>query len=177
MLDCTHPGRAGDHGAPPADGYTGGMTSTVSHTEGPPRLMGHVFTRVVIANAADQLMVERGLLEPARLRKVVLDEVLVDTGATHLALPAGLIHQLGLRLRKTVEVSTATGLVDARVFRDADLEVQGRTGTFDCLELAEGAQPLLGVVPLEVLGLEPDLKRQRLRLLPETGEHTHLLAY
>lgn len=81
--------------------------------------MGHVFTRAVITNAADQLMAERGLLDLAQVRKVVLHEVLVDTGVTHLALPAGLIGQLGLRLRRTVEVSTAAGLVDARLFRDA----------------------------------------------------------
>lgn len=43
--------------------------------------------------------------------------------------------------------------------------------------LAEGTRPLLGVVPLGMLGLEPDLKNQRLRVLPDTGPDTYILAY
>ncbi len=52
----------------------------------------------------------------------------------------------------------------------------GRTSTFDCLELPDDAQPLLGVLPLENLGMEPDIVNHCLRLLPEEpGGETHIL--
>jgi hypothetical protein len=54
------------------------------------------------------------------------------------------------------------------------LSVEGREGTFNCIELPAGTDPLLGLIPLEDLGLEPDLKNQRLRLLPMEGKETYL---
>lgn len=45
---------------------------------------------------------------------------------------------------------------------------------YDCVELPGGADPLLGLIPLEDLGLEPDLKNQRLRVLPAEGKDTYL---
>ncbi len=36
---------------------------------------------------------------------------------------------------------------------------------------------LLGVVPMETLGLEPDLRNQRLRLLPEEPGDTYYTIY
>ena len=99
---------------------------------------------------------------------------MVDTGATTLALPASMIAELGLTSDRETPVRTATGTVQARIFRDASLTVEGRSGSFECMELADGAQPLLGVLPLEALGIEPDIINHRLRLLPEEpGGETH----
>ncbi|MGH9852718.1 MAG: aspartyl protease, partial [Blastocatellia bacterium] len=50
----------------------------------------------------------------------------------------------------------------------------GREGTFECLELPGGKRPLLGVIPLEAMGIEPDLRSQSLRLLPLTEQDTYL---
>ena len=56
------------------------------------------------------------------------------------------------------------------------LEVEGRSGEFRCMETPDGTPVLLGAVPMETLGVEPDLRNQRLRLLPEDGPDTHILA-
>jgi hypothetical protein len=56
-------------------------------------------------------------------------------------------HELGLDLRKEVDLGTATG--SAR--RGFSL---GREGTFECLELPDGQDSLLGAIPLEALGIE-----------------------
>ncbi len=85
-----------------------------------------------------------------------------------------LIHQLGLKLLKEVPVSTATGITTARIYRDATICLCDREGTFECLELPGGQDPLLGVIPLEMLGLEPDLKNQSLRVLPTESVDTYL---
>jgi hypothetical protein len=54
--------------------------------------------------------------------------------------------------------------------------VEGREGTFNCVELPEGSDPLLGLIPLEDLGLEPDLINQKLRILPMEGKDTYLMV-
>ncbi len=55
-----------------------------------------------------------------------------------------------------------------------ELSIEERQGTFDCLELTEVPYALLGVTPMEILGLEPDLKNLRLRVLPMNSEQTYL---
>jgi hypothetical protein len=77
-------------------------------------------------------------------------------------------------LLKEVDVTTATGLSRARIFQDAKISLFGREGTFECLELPGGRDPLVGVIPLEALGLEPDLQNQTLRVLPTESLNTYL---
>lgn len=138
------------------------------------RLMGKVYTDITIANGGDEELAARGLLDPAAIRSIHLDDVLVDTEATLLSLPGDLISQLGLREFDDVPVDTATGPATARRFRNVVLTVEGRIGTFDVLELPGGNRPLLGVIPMEALGLVPDLAAERLRLLPMTRDDTYL---
>jgi hypothetical protein len=87
------------------------------------------------------------------------------------------IAQLGLKVLKEVDVATAEGIRKTRIFQDATLMVCGREGTFDCLELPGGRDALLGVIPLEMLGLELDLQAQKLRVLPSESLQTYLTIY
>jgi clan AA aspartic protease len=136
--------------------------------------MGKVFTNITIINNADQILAEAGFLAEDQVRSVMLENVLVDTGATTLCLPADVIASLGLRVLKEVDVVTAMGIGTTRVFQDAKINVGGREGTFECLELPGGKNPLLGVIPLEALGLELDLKNQQLKVLPISPTETYL---
>jgi len=136
--------------------------------------LGKVAAPLTITNYADQVEAERGHRQAADVRSVRLDEVIiVDTGATTLALPADVIARLGLALREEVPILTAAGPGTARLYRDAALTVLGREGTFDCIELPVRTRPLLGVIPLEALGLEPDLRNQQLRRLPREPGNTY----
>jgi len=121
--------------------------------------MDKVLTTLAIVNRADQVLLSRGVISLSEMRSVTLHNVLVDTGATTLCLPPEIIKQLGLEVLKEVDVSTATGVSKARIFQDAKISVCGREGTFECLELPGGRDALLGVIPLEALGLEPDLQK------------------
>jgi predicted aspartyl protease len=145
-------------------------------TEGPPRLVGQVFTEIIIRNSHDAALSRAGRLPPGAVREIILDEVLVDTGATQLALPAQLTERLGLEPIRDVVLSTANGVVTTRLLEGAQLEVAGRRMTTDVLELPEGGRPLLGVVPMQSLGIEPDIQNHRLRLLSESDAETHLYA-
>ena len=62
----------------------------------------------------------------------------------------------------------------ARVFQYAKILLCGREGTFECLELPGGRDPLIGVIPLEALGLELDLQNQTLKVLPSESLDTYL---
>ncbi len=137
--------------------------------------MGHVRATITVANHADQILVERGIMNANEVRSASLENVLVDTGATLLALPIDVIEQLGLSVRREVVARTAGGPRLIRQFRDVELTVLGRAGTFDCLEVPEGSSCLLGVTPMEVLGIEPDIHNHTLRLLPEGPDDSHIL--
>jgi len=136
--------------------------------------MGKVLVEVTVTNRADQILAERGVIPEDEIRSIVLQDVLVDTGATTLCLPSEFIARLGLSLLKEVDVATAQGISKARIFQDAGLSLCGREGTFECLELPGGRDPLIGVIPLEALGLEPDLHNQTLKVLPSESVDTYL---
>jgi len=136
--------------------------------------MGKVLTKLTIINRADQVLAARGFIPLDQVRSVTLGNVLVDTGATTLCLSSATIAELGLELLKEVDVSTANGISKARIFRDASISLHGREGTFECLELPSGRDALLGVIPLEALGLELDLQKQTLRVLPTESINTYL---
>lgn len=141
------------------------------------RFMGQVRTTITVANRGDEVLVERGLLPADQVRRITLDNVLADTGATTLCLPSGVINQLGLSPLKEVLTSTAAGYQRTTVYQDAKVALQGREGVFQCLELPGGENPLLGVIPMEELGIELDLQKHELRLLPMEPGNSYYTAY
>jgi predicted aspartyl protease len=139
--------------------------------------MGQVITTITVTNRIDRVMAERGFISAEEVRSVILDNVVVDTGATLLSLPAPIISQLGLIQVGERDVETSAGIKKGRIFADAQIIVEEREGRFDCLELPEGVSAvLLGVIPMEELGLEPDLKNRRLRVLPMNNQQTYLMG-
>jgi clan AA aspartic protease len=138
-----------------------------------PTPMGKIVTPLTVTNRLDQARLAAGEITADQVRSVSLDNVLVDSGATTLCLPTDVIARLGLTVRREVPIATAMGSETARLFRDAEVALMGREGTFDCLELPAGTTPLLGVVPLEALGIEADFRNGRLRLLPEEPDNTY----
>lgn len=130
-----------------------------------------------MTNRLDAGAATHGTLPPERVRSVAIDEFLVDTGATTLCLPLNLITRLGLPLKKEVVVRTAGGTSVVGVFQDATVSIAGRSATVECLGLPEGTTPLLGCVPLELMGLEPDLVNRTLRILPDDTRDSYWLAY
>ncbi len=136
--------------------------------------MGRILTTLTITNRADQVRAKDGTISSEQIRSVTLNDVLIDTGATTLCLPQDVVAQLGLELQKEVDVATAMGIGKARIFRDAVISLCDREGTFECLELPGGRNALLGVIPLEALGIELDLQNQKLKVLPISPTDTYL---
>ncbi len=136
--------------------------------------MGQVIVTITVTNRIDRVLAERGFIPDLEIRSCTLNNVLVDTGATLLCLPAAIISQLGLVQGGEASVETTSGVKPGRIFRDIELCIGARQGTFDCLELTEVDYALLGATPMEILGLEPDLKNRKLRVLPMNSEQTYL---
>ncbi len=129
--------------------------------------VGQIHTDLRIANRVDEAIAERGLAAPESIRSVDMEAVLVDTGATTLCLPQSLVAQLGLRFVRRSHATTAQSDLWVNVYGDAQVYLMGRHTTVECIELPDGTTPLLGVEPLEFMGIEPDLRNQRLVLLPD----------
>ncbi len=144
--------------------------------EGRQRHVGQVRTTIKLSNRDDVGRSRYGDISPEEIRTETVTDVLVDTGASLLSLPAALINRLGLRHVRDVDIETATGVTTARIFGDVELSVEGRSAPFECLEMPGGESVLLGVLPLETLGLELDLQNQRLIVLPDRGPDTYVMA-
>ena len=98
-----------------------------------------------------------------RQGKEVTCDMLVDSGAAELALPAEMIETLNLEELGKVRVSTADGgRHEHRVLGIVELEVQGRLCQIRVIELPRGAEPLLGAVPLEEMDWRIDPSEKKL---------------
>ena len=113
--------------------------------------MGRVLTEAIIENFQDLYAVKLGVLRPDQIRRVVVEDALVDTGATVLSLPTGLIRQLGLDKRGTKRVTTSKGICEADKYEAVRLTIQGRDCPVDVLEVPDNVPVLVGQIPLENL--------------------------
>lgn len=131
--------------------------------------MGQVNTHIKVANWLDLEKVALGeRAEPPRAAEA---EALVDTGAVRFYLRASLVKQLGLRpIRKVTSRTMADMNVERTVFSPVDLEIQGRSGTFEVVEVPDTLPNIVGQIPLEQLDWVVDPGRRRLIPNPE---HKH----
>jgi predicted aspartyl protease len=95
-------------------------------------------------------------------------EALVNTGAVKLYLRESLVRQLGLRpLREIASRTMANVSVKRRVFSAVDLEIRGRSGVFEVVEVPDSLPNVVGQIPLEDLDWVVDLRNRRLIPNPE----------
>ncbi len=136
--------------------------------------MGKVIVPARIENLADLFEMDKGTLTPENVRRIEVQDALVDTGATTLSLPKRLIDQLGLKHLRSRRVRTSAGVIDANVYGTVLLTVQGRDCRVDVTELPDGCPILIGQVPLELLDWVVDPQGQRLIGNPDHGgEHMY----
>lgn len=128
--------------------------------------MGQVTTQLTIVNRIDEILYEAGQITSDEVRRITFD-VVVNPNATLLCLPAEKIRELGLSPLREVMALRSDGFKQTRIFQDAKVFLGERVGTFQCLELPENSQPLLGSIPMLALGLEIDSRTQALAFLPE----------
>ena len=110
--------------------------------------MGQVDVTIQISN-----------LDQTETREV---ETMVDTGATYTFLPASMLREIGIVPWRTRTFRTGDDrLIEYEVGMGV-ISVNGYDGVVDVCFAADDAQPLLGVVTLESLGLAVDPRGRRL---------------
>ncbi|HKC83948.1 MAG TPA: retroviral-like aspartic protease family protein [bacterium] len=113
-------------------------------------LMGEIRVQVKLSNLTD----------PARRATA---EMLVDTGASRVYLPSGLVRRLGLRKVAQARVRYADGRTAWRpVVAPLKITIDGRVAVLDAVSGPAGTEPLLGLLALEALDLVPDPTTRRL---------------
>ena len=116
-------------------------------------------TEIKLANLSDLFLVEAGVMEPEDVRRLTVENALVDTGATRLCLPTSLIEHLGLRPVDKRTARTATGIVERTVYSEVEYTILERSSTIRVTDLPEGSPILIGHMVLEELDLCVDMKR------------------
>jgi predicted aspartyl protease len=138
--------------------------------------MGRVLTEATIENLKDLWAAERGLIAPADIRRVTVEDALVDTGATLLSMPRRLIEQLGLSQTGTRRVTSSTGGGEAAMYDAVRLTIKGRFCTMDVMEVPDDVPVFIGRLPLEHLDFVVDLRSRSLIGNPaHGGEHVYEL--
>jgi len=134
--------------------------------------MGKVVVPAVIENLEDLYKAESGTITADKIRRIEVQDALVDTGAMMLSVPKRLITQLGLKPFKKRTVRTVAGIVETTLYSGVRLTVQEREFTCDVAEIPDDCPMLIGQIPLEGLDFVVDPIHQRLIGNPEHGgEH------
>jgi predicted aspartyl protease len=136
--------------------------------------MGRVLTEATIENLSDLYLAHRGVLPSDQVRRIVVPDALVDTGAMLLSIPTRLIQQLGLVRTGTKRLVSSAGAVQAGMYEAVRLTILGRDCTMDVLEVPDDVPVLIGQIPLEHLDLVVDLRNRKLTGNPaHGGEHVY----
>jgi predicted aspartyl protease len=134
--------------------------------------MGRVLTEATIENLEDVYLAGRGSLPPDQVRRITVSDALVDMGATALALPTRLIHQLGLNKSYQKRATSTRGVGDVDVCEAVRLTIMGRHMPIDVMEVPDELPVLIGQIPLEYFDLVIDPRSRRLIGNPaHGGEH------
>ena len=139
--------------------------------------MGKILVNIKITNRGDEIAAKRGFISSNKVRFVELKNVLVDTGADTLCLPISMINYLGLDFVEDRRIKTANGIIKSGLYFDAKVQIGERMATVETIALPDGIPPLLGVLPLEQLGITLNPKTQSIDFLPIDGENTYMTVY
>ena len=123
----------------------------------------------VLESLKDLGALEQGLIKPEQVRRIVVPDALVDTGATMLSLPTRMIRQLGLSKSWTRQVTTSKGTTNADVYSSVKLTIKGRECPMDVLEVPDDVPVLIGQIPLAYLDFVVDPQSRTLIGNPAHG--------
>ena len=116
-------------------------------------------TNIELANQRNLILAEAGIIKPDEVRRVTVDDAIVDTGATRLSLPKTLIEQLGLTVIGSRKARTTNGIVDRNIYSEVRFTVLERSGTIEVTDVPDNVPVLVGHMILEMLDLCLDIKK------------------
>lgn len=124
--------------------------------------MGRVIVTFELMNYYDVQQAEHGQLPPEKIRRVALQGV-VDTGATRLVLPQGVVDLLGLPVSGKATVHYGDRSSQKRdMVNDAFVQLLGRGSVFNAIVEPNRTDALLGAIVMEDLDLIVDCGKNEL---------------
>ena len=129
-------------------------------------------THIKLANLKDINLAEAGIIKPDDIRELIVENAVVDSGATRLSLPKPLIQQLGLEPVGHTRARTTNGVVDRTIYSTVQFTVLERDGTMPVTELPEDVPVLVGHIVLEMLDLCLDIRKGLIHNPEHDGEWT-----
>lgn len=124
--------------------------------------MGRIIVTFELMNQVDLILAEAGHLTPDKVRRVSLQGV-VDTGATRLVLPKGVVDLLGLPSAGTATVHYVDRSSQKRdMVNSAYVQLLGRGSVFNAIVEPNRTDALLGAIVMEDLDLIVDCGKNEL---------------
>ncbi len=115
--------------------------------------------RIELANNDELVAVKLGFMNSEDVRRITVEDALVDTGATRLGLPPSLIEQLGLTPFRSERVRTVNGITDLWIYSPVQFTLLAREGITTVMGVPEGTPVLIGHILLADLDLCLDMKQ------------------
>ena len=116
-------------------------------------------TELELANLKDLFLSEAGVIPEEEVRRLRVEDALVDTGAIRLSLPKPLIDQLGLAPVGSARTLTANGIASRTIYSAVEFTVLERKGNIQVTDLPANAPVLVGHIVLEMLDLCVDIRK------------------
>lgn len=139
--------------------------------------MGRVLTEATIENLKELWEAERGLIPKEKVRRIHVEDALVDTDATALALPKRYIEQLSLVKKGERRSTSAQGVFMVPMYETVKLTIMGRDMPLDVMEVPDEIPVLIAQIPLEMFDLVVDPQGRRLIGNPAHGGEQTLEMY
>jgi len=129
--------------------------------------MGHVYAEITLENTIDADLAQEGNIPLEKVRKMEVS-ALVDSGARTLTINEEIAKQLGLKVRKQVNVTLADGSCRKCDFvGPVNILFDNRLSCCNPLVLPGADEVLLGVIPLEEMDVIIDPFSEKLVVHPD----------
>lgn len=116
--------------------------------------------RIELANNDELVLANAGVIMPVEdVKRITVEDALVDTGTTRLGLPPSLIEQLGLTPFRSEPVRTVNGITELWIYSPVQFTLLERESITTVMGVPEGAPVLIGHILLEDLDLCLDIKK------------------
>ena len=116
-------------------------------------------TNIELVNLTELILADSDVIKSEEVKRVTVDDAIVDTGATRLSLPKSLIEQLGLTVIGSRKSRTTNGIVDRNIYSAVQFTVLERSGIIEVTDLPDDVPVLVGHMILEMLDLCLDIKK------------------
>ena len=133
--------------------------------------MGHVYAEITLENTIDAALAYDGDIPFEKVRKMKVN-ALVDSGARTLTINEEIAKQLGLKVRKQVDVTLADSSCRKCDFvGPVNILFDNRLSCCNPLVLPGADEILLGVIPLEEMDVIIDPISEQLVVHPDRPYH------